>query len=112
MKLYFDKRLKDPTYYGQQGFRNGKKVTSKNIKKFGKHSELLKITDDPESYVREEIRKWNEEYRPNPIVEMGLFLDGRGIPVSMCLHPGNTSEQVTAVPLEKEILKMTPENNP
>ena len=67
MKLYFDKRLKDPTYYGQQGFRNGKKVTSKNIKNFGKHSELLKITDDPEAYVREEIRKWNEEYRAGKV---------------------------------------------
>ena len=67
MKLYFDKRLKDPTYYGQQGFRNGKKVTSKNIINFGKHSELLKITDDPETYVREEIRKWNEEYRSGKI---------------------------------------------
>ena len=280
MKLYFDKRLKDPTYYGQQGFRNGKKVTSKNIIKFGKHSELLKITDDPEAYVREEIRKWNEEYRsgkveytlsadfnqrvphtndpassstwlnigyfflqelmkglrlrdffhqktkdrkitfdcytisrfltyarildplskhatwhkldtyyeqpdfdhqhilrfmdlleenhddylawlfrqsntivkrdtsvlyydcsnfyfeseqpdedvvdevtgeimkgmrqygfskehrPNPIVEMGLFMDSRGIPITMCLHPGNTSEQLTAIPLEKEVMKM------
>lgn len=283
MKLYFDKRLKDPTYYGQQGFRNGKKVTSKNIINFGKHSELLKITDDPEAYVREEIRKWNEEYRsgrveytlsadfnqrvprtehpasssawlnigyfflqdlmkglrlrdffrqktegrkitfdcytisrfltyarildplskyatwhnrdtyyeqpdfdyqhilrfmdlleenhddylawlfkqsntivkrdtsvlyydcsnfyfeseqpdedivdeatgeilkgmrqygvskehrPNPIVEMGLFMDSRGIPISMCLHPGNTSEQLTAIPLEKEVMKMLPD---
>ena len=63
MKLWYDKRLKDPTYYGQQGIRNGNKVSSKNIKNFGKHSELLKITDDPEAYVREEIRKWNEEYR-------------------------------------------------
>ena len=26
MKLYFDKRLKDPTYYAQQGIRNGKKT--------------------------------------------------------------------------------------
>lgn len=283
MKLYFDKRLKDPTYYGQQGFRNGKKVTSKNIIKFGKHSELLKITDDPEAYVREEIRKWNEEYRsgkveytlsadfnqrvphtndpassstwlnigyfflqelmkglrlrdffhqktkdrkitfdcytisrfltyarildplskhatwhkldtyyeqpdfdyqhilrfmdlleenhddylawlfrqsntivkrdtsvlyydcsnfyfeseqpdedvvdevtgeimkgmrqygfskehrPNPIVEMGLFMDSRGIPITMCLHPGNTSEPLTAIPLEKEVMKMLPD---
>ena len=67
MKIYFDKRLKDPTYYGQQGFRNGKKVTSKNIMNFGKHSELLKITDDPEAYVREEIRKWNEEYRSGKV---------------------------------------------
>ena len=80
MKLYFDKRLKDPTYYGQQGFRNGKKVTSKNIIKFGKHSELLKITDDPEAYVREEIRKWNEEYGPEkwnilcPLISINVFL--------------------------------------
>lgn len=43
----------------------------------------------------------SKEHRPNPIVEMGLFMDSRGIPISMCLHSGNTSEQVTAVPLEK-----------
>lgn len=43
MKLYYDKRLKDPTYYIQQGFRNGKKTTTKNIKRLGKHSELLLI---------------------------------------------------------------------
>ena len=63
MKLWYDKRLSDPTYYGQVGIRNGKKVTSKNVKNFGKHSELLKITNDPVAYVREEIEKWNEEYR-------------------------------------------------
>ncbi len=63
MKLYYDKRLSDPTYYAQIGIRNGKKVSSKNVRKFGKHSELLKITDDPLSYVKEEIRKMNEEYR-------------------------------------------------
>ena len=63
MKLYYDKRLKDPTYYIQQGFRNGKKTTTKNIKRLGKHSELLKITDDPLQYAKEEIKKMNEEYR-------------------------------------------------
>lgn len=63
MKLYFDKRLKDPAYYAQQGIRNGKKTTTRNVKNFGKHSDLLKITDDPESYVREEIKKMNKEYR-------------------------------------------------
>lgn len=63
MKLYYDKRLADPTYYAQRGIRNGQKTTAKNVKKFGKHSELLKITDDPLSYVQEEIRKMNEEYR-------------------------------------------------
>lgn len=281
MKLYYDKRLKDPTYYIQQGFRNGKKTTTKNIKRLGKHSELLLITDDPLVYAKNEVKKMNEEYRSgrsefvvtmdfneripstdspcsnstslnigylylkeiyaklnlsdffksvssdrkitydcnkicqfltyarildpaskygtydkldtyyekpqveyqhmirfldildrnsdkylkylfdnsenivkrdtsvmyydctnyffetekpdeeivdevtgeiilglrqfgiskenktSPIVEMGLIMDSRGIPISMCIHPGNTNEQLTAVPLEKEVIKMT-----
>lgn len=54
------------------------------------------------------IRKYghSKENRPNPIVEMGLFMDRQGIPLSMCIHPGNDSEQITAVPLEKEMIKM------
>lgn len=281
MKLYYDKRLKDPTYYIQQGFRNGKKTTTKNIKRLGKHSELLLITDNPLEYAKNEVKKINEEYRSgrsefivtmdfneripstdspcsnstslnigylylkdiyaklnlsdffksvssdrkitydcnkicqfltyarildpaskygtydkldtyyekpqveyqhmirfldildrnsdqylkhlfdnsenivkrdtsvmyydctnyffetekpdeeivdevtgeiilgprqfgiskenktSPIVEMGLIMDSRGIPISMCIHPGNTNEQLTAVPLEKEVIKMT-----
>ena len=63
MKLYYDKRLSDPTYYVQQGFRNGKKTTTRNIRKIGKHSELLRITDDPLEYAKNEIRKMNEEAR-------------------------------------------------
>lgn len=280
MKLFYNKNSKDPIYYAQQGLRNGKKTTTRNVKKFGRHSELLKITDDPLSYVKEEIRKMNEEYRsgrveytltadfnervrhtssdasscellnigyvflqkfmgelklktffaeksqnrkitfdpytilrfltyarildplskfatchkldsyyekpdfdyqhvlrfmdfleehhddylawlyrqsnsivkrdtsvlyydcsnfyfeceqpdedivdevtgevlkglrqygmskehrPNPIVEMGLFMDRDGIPITMCLHPGNTNEQLTAIPLEKEVTRM------
>lgn len=281
MKLYYDKRLKDPTYYIQKGFRNGKKTTTKNIKRLGKHSELLLITDNPLEYAKNEVKKMNEEYRSgrsefivtmdfneripstdspcsnstslnigylylkdiyaklnpsdffksvssdrkitydcnkicqfltyarildpaskygtydkldtyyekpqveyqhmirfldildrnsdqylkhlfdnsenivkrdtsvmyydctnyffetekpdeeivdevtgeiilglrqfgiskenktSPIVEMGLIMDRRGIPISMCIHPGNTNEQLTAVPLEKEVIKMT-----
>jgi transposase len=59
--------------------------------------------------IMEGLRRFgvSKEHRPNPIVEMGLFMDMRGIPISMCIHPGNTSEQVTAIPMEKEILKMT-----
>ena len=68
LKLYYDKRLKDPTYYAQQGIRKGKKTTTKNVRNFGKHSELLKITDDPEAFVREEIRKMNEEYRVGRVI--------------------------------------------
>ena len=50
----------------------------------------------------------SKEHRPNPIVEMGLFMDSKGIPITMCLHPGNTGEQLTAIPLEEDILKMLP----
>jgi transposase len=287
MKLYYDKRLKDPTYYAQMGFRTTDgKSTTKNVKKLGKHSELLKITDDPVAYCKQLIARMNEdsrqgkesvqisvdlnekvdqtsddasrsslknigyfylqyiynqlrlneffnihtadrrgtfdynqinkfltysrildpcskygtcdhldsffeqpdiqyhqilrfldilenntdaylewlyqnsshviprdssvvyydctnfyceteqddedifdevtgellsyglrkygvskEHRPNPIVEMGLLMDKRGIPITMCLHSGNTSEQVTAVPLEKKILPALEKSN-
>ena len=63
MKLFYDKKANDPTYYAQQGIRNGKKTTTRNRENFGKHSELLKIYDDPLAYVNEEIRKMNEKYR-------------------------------------------------
>ena len=45
-----------------------------------------------------------KENRPNPIVEMGLFMDGDGFPLAFGIHPGNTNEQVTLRPLEKKIL--------
>lgn len=48
----------------------------------------------------------SKEHRPNPVVEMGLIMDSRGIPVTMCIHPGNTNEQTTAIPVEKELLHM------
>lgn len=44
----------------------------------------------------------SKEHRPDPIVEMGLFMDSRVIPITMCLHPGNTSELPTAVPWKKK----------
>lgn len=48
----------------------------------------------------------SKEHRPNPIVEMGLFMDRDGIPMSMCIVPGNQSEQTTAIPLEEKLIKM------
>lgn len=46
-----------------------------------------------------------KEHRPNPIIGMGLFMDGDGIPLSYSLYPGNQNEQVTLKPLEKKIIK-------
>lgn len=47
----------------------------------------------------------SKESRPNPIVEMGLFMDGDGIPLAFCINPGNTSEQKTLIPLERTIIR-------
>jgi len=74
MKLYYDKRAKNPIYYAQLGFRNGKKTTTKNVVTIGKHSELLKITDDPLAYAKEQIQKFNDELKNNK-VSMEVTID-------------------------------------
>ena len=47
---------------------------------------------------------FSKEHRLNPIVEMGLFMDGDGIPLAFSIHSGNTNEQITLKPLEEQIL--------
>ncbi len=56
---------------------------------------------------KEGLRKYgkNKENRPLPIVEMGLFIDGSGFPLAFNINPGNTNEQTTLRPLEKQIMK-------
>lgn len=46
----------------------------------------------------------SKEHKPNPIVQMGLFMDGDGIPLAFSINKGNTNEQLTLKPLEKKIL--------
>lgn len=48
---------------------------------------------------------FSKENRPNPLVQMGLFMDGNGLPLAFSMTPGNTNEQTTLKPLEKKILK-------
>lgn len=47
----------------------------------------------------------SKEHRPNPIVQMGMFIDNTGFPLAMCVNPGNTNEQVTLIPTEKTIVE-------
>ena len=47
----------------------------------------------------------SKEHRPNPITQMGLFMDGDGIPLAFNISSGNTNEQVTLKPLEEKILE-------
>lgn len=48
---------------------------------------------------------YSKDHKPNPIVQMGLFMDGDGIPLAFNIHSGNTNEQTTLRPLEEKILK-------
>ena len=84
-------------------YKNSKKVINRN-------SNLLYY--DCTNYFFEieqedELRKYgkSKENRPTPIVQMGLFLDGNGIPLAFNINPGNTNEQITLKPLEEQIIK-------
>jgi len=46
----------------------------------------------------------SKDHRPNPLVQMGLFMDGNGLPLAFSITPGNTNEQQTLKPLEKKII--------
>ena len=46
----------------------------------------------------------SKEHRPNPIIQMGLFMDGDGIPLAFSLFPGNSNEQTSLKPLEQKVL--------
>ena len=54
----------------------------------------------------DDFRKYghSKEHRPNPIVQMGLFMDADGIPLSFSVFSGNENEQPSMNPLEKKIL--------
>lgn len=54
----------------------------------------------------DDFRKYgvSKEHRPNPIVQMGLFMDADGIPLSFSLFNGNENEQPSMTALEKKVI--------
>lgn len=62
--------------------------------------------DEDGNIIQWGLRKYgfSKEHRPNPIVQMGLFTDRNGIPISYAISPGNTNEQTTAIPLERRMV--------
>lgn len=68
----YNKNAKDPIYYVQVGIRQGKKTSTKNIARIGKHSELLRDHSDPLAYAREYVRKLNEQ---KEMVDITLYLN-------------------------------------
>ena len=53
----------------------------------------------------DDFRKYghSKEHRPNPIVQLGLFMDADGLPLAFCVNPGNTPETQTMQPLEEKL---------
>lgn len=53
-----------------------------------------------ETDINDELRRKgvSKEHRPNPIVQMGLFMDTKGIPITFKLFSGNTNDCLTFRP--------------
>lgn len=56
--------------------------------------------DEPDELRKKGVSK---EHRPDPIVQMGLFQDAKGIPLSYKLFEGNTNDSVTMRPILSEL---------
>lgn len=54
----------------------------------------------------DDLRRYgiSKEHRPNPLICMGLFMDGDGIPLSFNIYPGNQNEQKTLIPEKSKII--------
>ena len=83
----------------------------KNSLNFSKRNDKILFYDCTNYYFEIEEEDGDKQYgvskqnQPNPLIGMGLFLDGDGIPLAFNTFPGNTNEQVTLKPLEEKIIK-------
>jgi len=82
----------------------------KNSHFLGKRSDKILYYDCTNYYFEIEQEDGDKKYgkskehRPNPIIQMGMFMDGDGIPLAFSLFPGNSNEQTSLKPLEKKVL--------
>lgn len=80
-----------------------------NSQKTGKRDTRVIYYDCTNYYFEieqeDELRKYghSKEHRPNPIVQMGMFMDAEGLPLAFCVNPGNTAETQTLRPLEEKL---------
>ena len=82
----------------------------KNSHFLGERNDRILFYDCSNYYFEIEQENGNKKYgkskehRPNPIIQMGLFMDGDGIPLAFSLFPGNANEQTSLKPLEQKVL--------
>ena len=100
---------KNIDYIQEQIFNNSKKVINRNSKViyYDCTNYFFEIDND------DDLRKYgiSKEHKPNPIVGMGLFMDGDGLPLSYNIYPGNMNEQKTLIPEENKIINKFKLNN-
>lgn len=83
----------------------------KNSHLLGKRNDKILFYDCTNYYFEIEQEDGNRKYgkskehRPNPIIQMGMFMDGDGIPLAFSLFPGNANEQTSLKPLEEKVLQ-------
>ena len=89
-------------YIQEQLFNNSKYVIKRNSKVIYYDCTNYFFEIDNE----DDLRKYgiSKEHRPNPIIGMGLFMDGDGLPLSCNIYPGNQNEQKTLIPEESKIV--------
>lgn len=89
-------------YIQEELFNNSKNVIKRNSKVIYYDCTNYFFDIDNE----DDLRKYgiSKEHRPNPIVGMGLFMDGDGLPLSCNIYPGNQNEQKTLIPEETKIV--------
>ena len=89
-------------YIQENLFNNSKNIIKRNSKViyYDCTNYFFEINEE------DDLRKYgiSKEHKPNPIVGMGLFMDGDGIPLSFNIYPGNKNEHKTLIPEENKII--------
>ena len=93
---------KENDYFQSQLYKNSEKVIErqKGVLYYDCTNYYFEIEEE------DNFRKYghSKEHRPNPVVQMGLFMDADGIPLTFSIFKGNENEQPSLQPLEKKIL--------
>ena len=95
MKLNYSHNSKNPTYTIAMTVRKGDKIKTEKVATIGKHSDLLKITDDPLASAQKKVDEYNEKLK-NSLVECTAVIDltkkledeGRGLSKPTYLNIG------------------------
>ena len=90
-------RVTDLTYYDVTNYYFETMYGDDDVYELDENNEIVKDEKGQPVIVQKGFRKKgvSKEGKKEPIVQMGLFIDNNGIPVSHKLFPGNTQDKTT-----------------